>query len=996
MTNDDLELQEVLNFVERYKEDGVESTGATAVNFTGGLYNVSGSTNDPKRVPGRDGVTWKQLLIAYGINGNCYVTNTNPVPGASHPSFSVGGHMTTISSGIVPTGGECYLMPLCSWHNSTARDGILYHHTNTAMLKLSGYDQGELAATFQLRLPSNDPFAILYPSDDGWHFKNLSEHEAASLETDVLPQISRGDDTHYVLVERVRGERTMHYIRDVKLPSFAKREKTLPTNVYGAVNETDVQDTQSSSPTDMLYQAFANLYGNSNPRQLFSLVWPGTVLDPSSYSYDGTTEDAAILGSIAQSKLFDQHYPIATITQPDGTKVSDRYQQAINQYGPIPNALLAQLQSLMQERLSQVTQMNIGGQVVTMTVLDQYSYLNGQWLAAQQNWAQMQADKMAALEASGASDWWAQYVAWYAIVAPAQIDAVNAAHDRLLAEFPLNQYQDAIAILSIQEAAALLRARDDLTQATMDLPPRLGSSVVISSALPANWGNTLNTSTTFIDLLSSPDAQQKALNNTITYLQQQIYAWNAVLAQIPAGSAADIQKALDAFNTASTAYNSTITVLLNTYTNNAVLAVQIYAETQDGTSDTEGVNNTLSNLNAQNPPNEPKTQSLTPEQITDIADKVGRAQTNLIGANASMVSAGTDLARKATQLLQTQAGAPLKGMITPIINQLSSQLQQVQSQSAGFVASCVKNAMLIGKGASSAPSDPNDPKKPPKASDLPEASSSPENLNWQYVTIDFKQSSMSQASSTSTYFSQMNWSVDLFFGSAGGQSTTQGASFASKYLSEGGTVTIGMLATKVLIERPWMHPEIFNMSENYFRISSDPVTTPDPTALGFKEWSRGQLLSTNLNGDVDTAQATNATIAINEGPFPAYPVALLLAKDITINIQCNANETTALSEQSQSNSTQGGGFLCFSVSQTQSSSSNINQAGSFAMAGTYSFRIAAPQVIGAWLQITSDDKSSQLDPELAAEIAGALGFVTKLQNAVTTPRARLTSPVRPS
>lgn len=1002
MATSNLERKKIQEFVELAQNNRIKSTKAEKVTVTDDLYNVDGSSDDPL-VPGSKATSWLDLLEKNGITGNCYVTNCPAPPNKSHPNDYLGGHMTTDPDGKVIDGGSCYLMPLCKWHNNTARNKQNFKHQNKDnMLELSGYMEDELAVTFMIRLPSNKPYALLYDTGEGWAFEDLSEEQAENLEAEVFSKINIAQTKEYVLIQRIGNDQVTHIVRDCKLTS------NVPTKNFSSPNRTvnssaikesiDLKDAPPAmSPTDMLYQAFSNLYGNKNPRQLFSLVWPGTVLEPQSFTSDGSTP-GSILSSVAQSKLFDQHYPIATITQPDGTKVSDRYQQAINQYGPIPNKLLAQLQALMQERLSKTTQMNIDGQVVTMSVLDQYSYLSGLWNVAKQNWAQLQASKLAELEASGAKDWWSQYVIWYALVAPAQIQTVNAAHDRLLAEFPLTQYQDAIAILSIQEATALLNARNDLTRATVVLPEQLGSNVVLSSAFPGNWGDTLTPSTTFIDLLSSPDAQQAALNNTISFLQQQIYAWNAVLAQIPAGSAADIQNALDGFNTASSAYNDTITKLLISFTNNAVLAVQIYAEVKGGDDDekTKGVNETLDGLNKQNPPKEPKTTSLTKEQIKEIATQVGAAQNSLIGANASMVSAGTDLARKATQLLQTQAGAPLKSMIMPIIDQLNSQLQQVQAQSAAMLASCVKAVMLMGKGNKTAPADFNNPEDCSRSPEMPEASAGPQNLNWQYVTIDLDTKSMNQSSQTSTFFSQMNWSVDLFFGSAGGQSTEQSSEFASKYLGTEGKVKIGMLATKVLIQRDWMHPEIFNMSKNYFRINENPVTTPDSTASGFKEWSRGQLLASELGGDVNTSQATNATIAINKGPFPAYPVALLLAKDITISIQCNVNETTALSKQSQSNSTQGGGFLCFSVSKTQSSSSNINQAGSYAMAGNYTFRIAAPQVIGAWLQISPNDDSSKLDTTLAADIAGAIGFVTNLQNAASTPRARLITPVRPA
>lgn len=756
----------------------------------------------------------------------------------------------------------------------------------------------------------------------------------------------------------------------------------------------------ATSPIDLMYEQFVALFGNNNPAQVFSLVWPGTVLDPDSYSYPDPSGPVPILTSAAQSKLFDQHYPIATITQPDGTRVSDRYRSAIERLGPIPNASLAKLQALLRDRLSQTTQMWIDGKIETMTIMDQFNYLNGQYNSVRQAWTELQTRKLAELQASKDPDWWEDYVAWYVLVAQTHIDAVNAAYDRLVAEFPLNEFQDAIAILSTQEAAALLRARNDLTQETMPLPPQIGGDFVVSQAIPADWGASLTPSTTFLDLLAGPDAQQLSLNNTIRYLQQQMFGWNAVIAQIPAGSQAEIQKSLDAFNAASNNYNATITNLLTTYTNNAVTAVQVYADAKGGSTDPDPdkVNASYQKLEQQHPASPAGPAKLSPEQIKDIATKIGAAQNALIGANASMTSAGVELARKATALLQTEAGAGLREMLGPIVDQLSSQLTLVQQQAAAVQSACVRAAMLSGAGAPTVPADPyhpNAPSDPPQG--MPNPATSPTNQNWMYVTIDFDSKSLQTASATSTYFSQMNWSVDLFFGSAGGQSTTSSSHFASTYLSQGGKVRIGMLATKVLIDRPWMHPELFNLSSSYFRVTEDRLTTPDPTASGFPDWSRDLLVSSGLNGGANTTQAmaTSATLDINKGPFPGYPVALLLAKDVTIHIEVDTDQTDALADASQQNSSEGGGLLCFSVSKTQSSSSNTKSAGSYATAGTYVFRIAAPQIVGAWLQIAPDDQSEVLSPELANQIQQALGFVSRLQSVSNAPRPKVQAPTRP-
>jgi len=216
MTTENSEMKKVLDFIKRYKDIGVESTGAEVVYFSDGLYNVDGSTHDPKKIPDHEGDNWKPLLISYGIDSNCYVTNSGAE--GSHPNFSVGGHMTTNSDGSVKTGGICYLMPLCHWHNSTSKNKILFNHTETKMLKLSGYNQADLAATFQLRLPSKEPYAILYYSEESWQYQDLTEEQAMNKRTDFLPKINSEEEVKYVLFERVNKAQTLHYIREVNLP----------------------------------------------------------------------------------------------------------------------------------------------------------------------------------------------------------------------------------------------------------------------------------------------------------------------------------------------------------------------------------------------------------------------------------------------------------------------------------------------------------------------------------------------------------------------------------------------------------------------------------------------------------------------------------------------------------------------------------------------------------------------------------------------------------
>ena len=203
------EIKQMSNIVSQWENIHIDSTAALKVTYTGNLYNVDGSTRDPKI----DGQNWKPLLISEGIIGTCYVTNAIPVPGASHPEFNVGGHMTPNSNGIVDDGGTCYLMPLCSWHNNKARDGIEFTHTETSMLKLTGYMEGEMAVTFMARLPSKKPFSLVYYSDGDWHQENLTNSEVTELESQKFSGEVRGRKLgHYVLLERVAQYDQTHYL----------------------------------------------------------------------------------------------------------------------------------------------------------------------------------------------------------------------------------------------------------------------------------------------------------------------------------------------------------------------------------------------------------------------------------------------------------------------------------------------------------------------------------------------------------------------------------------------------------------------------------------------------------------------------------------------------------------------------------------------------------------------------------------------------------------
>lgn len=213
-------LDAVENLISTFARDNrLLSTGAEVVNYSGDLYNVAGSTPDPPAVPGHSHSSWKILLKEMANlheQTPCYVTNVDPPSDSSHPLFKVGGHMTPNESGEVAHGGICYLMPLCSWHNSTRRNGVAFEHTQTKMLKLTGFMEGDSPITFRLRQPSLEPFALLLFDEDNqeWRTTNLPSDDPSTIKAATI-KVSKKPLPFRVLLERLEDGL---YIKDSLLP----------------------------------------------------------------------------------------------------------------------------------------------------------------------------------------------------------------------------------------------------------------------------------------------------------------------------------------------------------------------------------------------------------------------------------------------------------------------------------------------------------------------------------------------------------------------------------------------------------------------------------------------------------------------------------------------------------------------------------------------------------------------------------------------------------
>lgn len=208
-------IEQMADFVARFGGMSIKSTGARVIDYTGVLYNTSGSSPDPKI----DGKNWKALLEFHGIGGNCYADTPVAGSGNTHPEFLVGGHVTPNQDGSAPRGGTTYLMPLCKWHNSVSRNGKAFHHEQTRMLELAGYLLGEPAGFFVARMSDHAELTAVVLGEDGLALHNLVDRPDA-LAKAITGAGAVSDLPHVLLRRHLLDGIATYTVEEASLPAM--------------------------------------------------------------------------------------------------------------------------------------------------------------------------------------------------------------------------------------------------------------------------------------------------------------------------------------------------------------------------------------------------------------------------------------------------------------------------------------------------------------------------------------------------------------------------------------------------------------------------------------------------------------------------------------------------------------------------------------------------------------------------------------------------------
>lgn len=248
--------------------------------------------------------------------------------------------------------------------------------------------------------------------------------------------------------------------------------------------------------------------------------------------------------------------------------------------------------------------------------------------------------------------------------------------------------------------------------------------------------------------------------------------------------------------------------------------------------------------------------------------------------------------------------------------------------------------------------------------------------NFMDVIIKSDESGSFSSNSSSSSSSQSSWNLGGGFWSAGGSQSSQKSMETQKKAELNKRLEIGFRIKKVSIDRGgWFNPTIFKLSDNYYRLADIRVSRGLTKTDVQKASSAGTNAASQLNDLVTYDAGVNGGVKRLSYVLPAFPTGFVIAKDITIRIQCegtNAESNRQYMEQSEARS---GGIFGFRASSGSSSKSQSESAYFGSTSKYFYIRIPGPQILGWFLELTPADNATpyqKLDPSMYSDALDAL------------------------
>lgn len=668
---------------------------------------------------------------------------------------------------------------------------------------------------------------------------------------------------------------------------------------------------------DQLYEKVTSVIGGNNPNQFFCMSLPGMQIDKNLYSYDiENNQPKPPLVEANESKLVNRLFDACKMTGSDnGRHLQTQYKSALDMLTPQLNGKLFDAKSRLRKVLMTPYPYNFGEGLTTGFTLQQVFYrLYGDYVDAKQVWAKVQLEKKIELDAKYPGETkdsnrhkQNDYLDWYETTAESQLLKVQEKLGKVLNVFSPGDMEIITGILDSGAGREIAEARQTLANVQKLNPD--GGYVYPVTLYPENWFNLLDTSFTPIDLLESPTALAQQLSVLMVQRSNLAMTIDSFLNILPDPAMLTDLKAKqeNAEKALQEAKDAVAKVYSDITSDTLKLVVDIIGRSNDKDKSTALAGTTSRLLN------------IDPDKAKNIITALAGNASRCMKAQDDLIAAAQNATDRALEYFQQKNLLQYKQMLLPLQTQLArteSDIADVRQQIG--LSTVMQQASKPKDGSDVTPNVVPD--------------------RFAQVLIESTMASVRQSSSNATSASASSSHSSFFFGGYSSSRSHRESVDSSQSETSNIKIQIGMSIAKVGIGREWFNPGVFLLTKDMYNTSSKKIS---PNSKG-KPFQKERF------------------DAMNDCAFPCFPVAFIIARDVTIKFSSDTSMSNSFAQSVEDHSSSGGGFFIFGGNSSSSSSSSRSNSCATSSANSVTVRFTSPQILGYYLEATPADESVTL------------------------------------
>lgn len=711
--------------------------------------------------------------------------------------------------------------------------------------------------------------------------------------------------------------------------------------------DTEYQADERRKPLiEMIYDAIVGAVGGDAQNQYFTMMMPGTVLNPQDYEYSGEKPAHVIINeSKLANNLFD---PAFVVNSDNGKKLYQQYKSSLNILSPKLNPVQSQMKTNLRALLLKKFPYDFGeGTVNTMTFSQVFYKLYEEYISVKSGWSaekhkvrqdikteyytkygidELRTDAVEKENIDRMIE--EKYLKWYESVSQTRELEIEEKLGTVLSVFSPNDINAINGILEsgsgeeIEQARILLRNAERLNSN--------GGKFYPVNMVPSNWAEYLGTSFSEFDLLEgisalklkiySLESEKARINNYIEQIALQISEKKKYEAcfQTIENAKTQVNEILKmcygAHITATSEFAKSLVNLMNE---------RKEEESSVDASDVEQLAIEHTDVKI------PKTND--GDSLKKLIKNIEKSAADCREAMVKSDAAILDMADLLMKENESEIGFDLKKYVLPLKEKLLCIEPEIAEQRKKLRLAVMQE---------------NNNEYSRENRQTAEELKVPADSRFTPITISALISDMYQSGSSS----------DDCFANQGGESFLFGGynpniknETVTKILNKDSDdrIQIAMNIVKVGIEREWFNPGVFQLTKDMNRFSDTRISVGNP--ISFTESSKEEI--------------SNRFEEMKNTVFPAYPVSFIIAKDVTIRLIAKKSYSSAFSKSIENHVSRGGGFMIFSSNRFNNSSLNDANTVTHISDNMITIRFKAPQILGYYMQTVSEDKSTVMGKE---------------------------------